>query len=132
MKTVSFYAILVLLISGVLTSSIAFGHSLIMCTIQFPQSVPTVPTMRIYCGGRIIASSVDQKNKAITFNVPKYTQQFRFNLLITEKIDFAFSSSKYQSAPHNTASYIKLPDDQPYTFYNLLLAPQVGNKEYEL
>lgn len=126
----TYFSLLVLLISSFLAS--LNGASLMMGTIRFPSSISTVPTVRIYCGGRIIPSEIDQKNKVITFSIPKYTQQFHFNLLITEKVSFAQVASKYQSTTNNTAAYLKIDEGQPYKFYSLLLVPELVGETTQL
>lgn len=117
-------SLLVLLISATMTS--LHCASLMLGTIRFPQSLKMVPTIRIYCEGRIIPCSLDQKNKIISFSVPRYGQKSHFNLLITEKVSFAHTSSKYQSASNNTAAYLKLEQGQPYKLYSLLLVPELS------
>lgn len=112
-----------------LSSTTADAHSLLMGTIQFPQTIGTVPTLRIYCAGKIIPCTIDQENKSISFTIPKYAQQQHFNLVITEKVNFGFSSSKYQSSPNNTPSFMKLADGQPYLLYSLLLTPEFSETE---
>lgn len=112
-----------------LSSQTAFAHSLLMGTIQFPQSLSTVPTIRVYCAGKIIPCSVDQKTKTLTFSIPKYAQQHHFNLVITEKVRFGFSPTKYEDKPANTPSYLKLEQKQPYLYYSLLLTPEFTESE---
>ena len=127
MRILTIFSLLVLLISGIFSSANLNSASLMMGTIQFPQSIKTVPTLRVYCGGRIVPSTIDQENKSVSFSIPRYAQQFHFNLLIAEKINFALSSSKYQSGNHNTAAYMKLEENQPYKLYSLLLVPQFAD-----
>ncbi len=97
-------------------------------TIRFPSTITTVPTIRIYCGGRIVSSSIDQKNKTISFSIPKYAQQFHFNIIIAETVSLAKVASKYQTMPNNTAAYYKLEQGQPYKFYSLLLVPEFSGE----
>lgn len=121
--------LLVLLILSTLSSNSSLATSLIMGNIQFPQSLGTVPTLRIYCGGHIIASSIDQKNKTLSFSIPKYGQQFHYSILVTEKISFARNSSKYQAGESNTAAFMRLDPGQPYKLYSLLLVPDLDQED---
>ncbi len=124
------FSLLVLLISALLASISLESASLMLGTIRFPQFIHMVPTIRIYCGGRIIPSSIDQKNKTISFSIPKYGQQFHFTMLVTEKVSFAQAVSPYQPATNNTAAYLKLEPGQSYKFYSLLLVPELtGDNE---
>jgi hypothetical protein len=127
MNTTKRFSLLVLLISTTLTSLSLYAGSLMLGTIRFPSSIKTVPTVRIYCGGRIIPCTIDQQNKTVSFNIPKYGQQFHFNLLIAEKISFAQANSKYQTENTNTAAYLKLETGQPYKLYSLLLVPEFSD-----
>lgn len=124
-----FIIVVVSLICISLSSKTSYAHSLLMGTIQFPQSVDTVPTIRIYCAGKIIPCSVDQKNKTLTFNIPKFTQQHHFNLVITEKIGFGYAPTKYEDKPSNTPSYLTLEQKQPYLLYSLLLTPEFSDAQ---
>lgn len=122
-----------------LTSSSLMGLHVIPCTIKFPDTISKVPTLRMYCGGKIIPSTVDQSSKTVIFSIPKYALQEQFKLLVTEAIDFSFYLSKYQPAEtNNTAAYVKLKDGQPYylfTFTNLpnaLGAPEESSYRWHI
>ncbi len=128
MNTRAGFSLIVLLISSLLASIPLECASLMLGTIRFPPSIHTVPAIRIYCGGRIITSSIDQKNKTISFSIPRYAQQSHFPLVIAEKVSFAHIASKYQSATNNTAAYMKLDQGQPYKFYSLLLVPEFSGE----
>ncbi len=122
MKITSIFTLFSVPIFAILTSISLDALSVIPCTIQFPEKISRVPTIRIYCGGKIIPSTIDQTSKTLTFSVPKYGNQDQFKLLVTETIDFSFYLSKYQPKTNNTAAYVKLRDGQPYylfTFTNL-------------
>ncbi len=117
------YTLSVLILS-LLTSICLQAPSILPCTIQFPQMISNTPTIRVYHGGEIRQSSVDQGIKTITFNILKYPQQSEFHVVITESIDFASYSSKYQTNENNTAAYIKLKTGQPYLLFTLTLIPK--------
>jgi hypothetical protein len=118
--------VLVSLISLALTSINLKASSLILGTIQFPSTLLTVPTVRLYCAGQIVPSTIDQKNKTISFTIPKYAQQYHFYLLIAQKVHFAPASSRYQAGTTtNTAAYLKLEPSQQYKLYSLLLIPEL-------
>lgn len=128
MRIKTHFYLLLLLISATLATPKLVGVSLMLGTIQFPSSIPNVPSIRIYCGGQIVPCTIDHDNKTVSFNVPKYAQQFHFSLLVAEKISFGHSNSKYQSPENNIPSYIKLENGQPYKLYSLLLVPEINQE----
>jgi len=115
----------------ILTSASLKALNVIPCTIQFPENISKVPTLRIYCGGKIIPSTIDQSTKTLTFSIPKYGNQEQFRLLVTESIDFSFYLSRYQpqKEANNTAAYVKLKNGQPYYLFTLTLLPKDAIKE---
>ena len=130
MKITSIFTLFSVPIFAILTSISLDALSVIPCTIQFPEKISKVPTIRIYCGGKIIPSTIDQTSKTLTFSVPQYTHQEQFKLLVTETIDFSFYLSKYQPKDNNTAAYVKLKDGQPYYLFTFTSLPDLeGNKD---
>jgi hypothetical protein len=128
MKITSIFTLFSVPIFAILTSISLDALSVIPCTIQFPEKISKVPTIRIYCGGKIIPSTIDQTSKTLTFSVPQYTHQEQFKLLVTETIDFSFYLSKYQPKDNNTAAYVKLKDGQPYYLFTFTSLPDLeGN-----
>ena len=117
---------IVSLICTILSSKTALAHSLMIGTIQFPHTVSAIPSVRIYCAGRIIPCTTDQRNKTISFTIPKYSQQELFNLLITEQVSFSFTESG------NNASFLKLKDGQPYRLYALHQMPKFSSEPEKL
>ncbi len=126
MKTRCIYAFFSVLVLGLVTSFTAQAYNIIPCTIQFPQNIAKIPTIRVYHEGEIRTCTIDQDKKTITFNVPNYPHQRQFHVLCTEMIDFASYTSKYQPATSNTASHIKLKDEQSYFLFTLTLVPKKG------
>ncbi len=115
--------LLVLPILALVASSIQ-AYNLLLGSIQFPKTLSTIPQVRIYHSGKIIKCEVDQINKMITFGITQYSQsQIRYPLMITESIEFALSN-KTKNDSNNTIQYIRVPHDQDYKFYTLLLVPQ--------
>ncbi len=132
MRIVSISTLLVLLISGMLTSRITEASTLVLGTIQYPSTLKALisPT-RIYCNGKIASCSVDQQNKNISFFLPRYDSQYSFKLLIVDprSIEWKNYQSKYQTEATNTISYRKLKEGDPYKLYTLLLVPEISSGE---
>ena len=127
MKITTIYTLFSVLILTVLTSGSLEALNVVPCTIKFPEKISTVPTIRIYCGGKIIPSTKTDDN--LTFCVSIYSQQKQFKLLVTETIDFSFYLSKYQpKEANNTAAYVKLKDGQPYYLFTFTLLPEETSK----
>ena len=111
------------LIIGLLAPHSLFGaQSIIMGTIQFPHDIPSVPQVRIYYSGKIIPCCVDHERKLLTFNLPKFGQNFRYCFVITPSIDFAMTP-KSDGKP--MIEYMRLAHGQDYKMFTLLLVPQV-------
>lgn len=98
--------------------------SLMIGAIQFPQSIQTVPTIRIYSCGKKIPLQLcmpDHESKQFMFHIPQITmQQTQFHILVTPEIHFSHKNSTLE---RNTIDYLKVPSHQAYAFYELTLAP---------
>lgn len=98
--------------------------SLMIGTIQFPQSIQTIPIIRVYsCGKKIPFQlcEVDLDAKQFIFRIPEIRQKTRHNILITHEIHFETQVHKNQQLTSNTINYLKVPHHQDYTFYELTL-----------
>lgn len=90
--------------------------------IQFPESVRTLPDLRIYQGGKKISTAeIDAKSKRVFFTIPDERHQTRFTLLITESFQF--------KTEDNVVHYLKLAHDQPYKFYAITLKERLISTE---
>lgn len=125
-------SLIVSLICAILSSGQVLTHSLMVGTIQFPLNVSSVPSVRIYCAGKIIPCTIDQRGKTVSFTIPKYQGQDVFNLLVTERVGFSFNESKYQDDTHNTASFLRLKEGQPYRLFHLMLMPKITENRTQL
>jgi hypothetical protein len=118
----------VLPILTLLTSAFLEARTLMIGTIKLPHALASLPTApRIYHNGKIIKCAPTRENDAFAFQIPRMDQQFRFNIVITESIEFEINDAKIKDSQQNTISYLKIPDGQKYKMYTLLLVPQFSN-----
>ena len=112
-------------------SNVAIG------SVQFPQTVSSVPSVCLYWCGRRIPESfcvIDGPSKRLTFTVQKDKTQRSFYLLVTESIRFVGPSQNMsdqktsnQSMSHayrksgNTVDHLEVPADKPYKLYKMAL-----------
>lgn len=82
-------------------------------TIQFPQTMSSIPNIRVYSGGYKIKSETTAHG--LTFEVPEEKHRRKFNILITEKVQFQ------TEADTNTIQYLKIADGQKYKYYTVVL-----------
>lgn len=114
-------SIIVLLITPITTMATS---SLMVGTVQFPQSVKTVPVIRIYsCGKKIPLQlcEIDNESKQFIFRIPQIMKQTQFHLLITQEIHFETRTYKHLSIENNTINYLKVLPHQSYAFYEITL-----------
>lgn len=98
--------------------------SLMVGTIQFPQSIATVPAIRVYsCGKKIPFQlcEVDHESKQFMFRIPQITKNSQFYILVSQEIHFSAQASKNQNLKSNTIDYLKVLPNQLYAFYELTL-----------
>ena len=121
MKKIDPISLLVLLISFLVTSETTIAKSLAFGSIEFPKTIKTVPSIRIYYLGQIVSTNIDSINKSLSYNISKAGNPTQFNVLITPQIGFGFLPSKYQSTISNTPTFLKLKPRMPYKFYSFQL-----------
>lgn len=109
-KNHSFITIFLLLLGSSTLYSIV-GKKIIQGTIQFPQTVSTLPSVRVYFAGNRLKCETNNITQQITFSLPAEPYQESFFLLITESIEFELEE--------NTVKYLKLPSNQAYKLYKL-------------
>ena len=105
---------------------------LIMGSIQFPNSITTVPMIRVYCCGQIIYQSceTEHESKKFIFKIPKSRYQKKFHLLVTESINFKVEKSR-TNATQNTVKYLTVPGKQAYKLYKLKLMQTESEKQID-
>jgi len=86
---------------------------LLMGSIQYPQIIEKVPTIRIYRGGNKIKSEVNDEGKKLNFSIFASSYQTKFYVLLSEKIDFVTEKG--------VVLYLKVPSMSPYKLYELEL-----------
>lgn len=82
-------------------------------TIQFPHTMSAIPNIRIYSSGYKIKSETTAHG--LTFDVPEEKNRKKFNILVTEKIQFQTEDDT------NTIQYLKIDEGQKYKFYTVYL-----------
>lgn len=99
------------------------AQNLMMGTIQFPNDLAAIPSIRVYRGGRIIPSEADAYSKKITLTIPREPREETFYLLVTEAIQFHQLESEYadEDDTQNTISFFRVPQKQAYKLYKLNL-----------
>ena len=91
------------------------NRTLFSGTIQFPELIERVPSMRVYYSGNKITCLPSHHSKKLLFSVPEERQRRYFYLLITEKVRF--------KTEENTIKYLKIDPQSPYKLY-FLVSPQ--------
>lgn len=94
--------------------------SLTIGTIQFSKDSTLVP-ININCGGTQITTTVyESLMPKITFEIPKATDQWHFDVLITTaKIELQLKQFPYQEEIQNTIDYLKINTQSSYKYYVL-------------
>ena len=110
----------VLLVVSLLCSTSPSIASLFMCSIQFPEKLKEIPSLRAYFTGKVIPAEVDQTAKKVSFSLNQDRTSSFFCLLITEASNLDFKTKE-----GNTIEHLKLKDpNQPYTCYTLELVAE--------
>ena len=112
--------LLVLLIFGIFSigTQAVTAPSLIIGTIQFSKDSTVVP-ININCGGAQIPTSLHTTiNSKITFEIPKSSDQYHFDVLVTqEKIEFEPKRYPNGDPVPNTVDYLTINPNSSYLFY---------------
>lgn len=119
-KTTS-YKLLSLILVVLSTPHIALSApSSIGCTIQYTKNSTLVP-LNVICGGtQPVVSTHETAMPKITFELPKGSDQWHFDLLITAaKIDYQLKSMPEQEDFQNTVDYLKIDPTTAYKYYTL-------------
>lgn len=119
-KTTSYK--LLSLICAILSTAqtILSAPSSIGCTIQYTKNSTLVP-LNVICGGtQPVVSTHETTMPKITFEIPKGSDQWHFDLLITAaKIDYQLKTLPAQEDLQNTVDYLKIDPKTPYKYYTL-------------
>lgn len=119
-KTTS-YKLLSLIFALLSTAQAAISApSSIGCTIQYTRNSTLVP-LAVMCGGTQPVTSIHETaTPKITFEIPKGSDQWHFDLLITAaKIDYQLKDFPAQEDFQNTVDYLKMDMQAPYKYYAL-------------
>ncbi len=125
----------------ILLVSLFLGHSasgkqpeskVLSGTIQYPFSlnIPISPTTIVYRGDPV-GTQVDQKNRAVSFQLLRESSQFTFKLFIAEPhhIEYVPYESKYHAEVTNTFKYQRIKEGKAYRYYLLTLVPSISDGE---
>lgn len=104
---------------------------LMMGTIQFPDSIGSVPSIRVYRGGHKILCETDEDSKKITLTIPREPREEAFYLLVSESIQFHQIEPEQEGTMQNTISYFRVPKGKPYTLYKLTLVCESQEQKEE-
>lgn len=109
-------------------TSTATASRLVLGAIQFPESVVTIPTVRIYYGGRQIVPTIEDETKQLIFSIPKGTNQNSLYVLISTDVTFSSLKNKRHAALSNPVGYLKLAPGKPYRLFELTLTQQTPSE----
>ncbi|HRN78450.1 MAG TPA: hypothetical protein PLU71_04370 [Candidatus Dependentiae bacterium] len=119
---------LVLLILASLTSQCANPHTpLMLGSMQFPQTVESIPVPSVYWMGKKIPCEVHDATKKVTFDFPKGNKIQHFYILATESISYQLKKSK--KLDQQTIDYIKVDHDQHYKLYKLSPSTNINDDQ---
>jgi len=111
------------------------SNTLFMGSIQFPDSIKTVPDMRIYYAGHKITSAVNATTKENTFNICENQNCSTFYLIITDNIDLetpkGSNTIRYLVNKHNAYKFyaIRLIKKDKYEYeWVIKEIPLIGNR----
>lgn len=119
-KTTS-YIVLSLILTILSTGPMLLAApSSIGCTIQYTKNSTLVP-LTVMCGGTQPVTSIHETvTPKITFEIPKGSDQWHFDLLITAaKIDYQLKDFPAQEDFQNTVDYLKMDAQAAYKYYAL-------------
>lgn len=102
-----FLGLIVLIISTTLYGQ----RGLFIGTIQFPNSLSTVPNIRVYYAGQKIVCETNDDTKKVIFSIPELKERGLFYLLICPEIEFC--------SHENTVPFLKLKRGSTHKFYLL-------------
>lgn len=109
-------------------STITATPSLIGGAIQYNKESTLVEVKVIYSGTEVITSSHNTANPKITFEIPKATNQWSFDVLITAaKIDYQLKQSAQDNSIQNTIDYLKIDPKASYKYYSLDFVDGIWN-----
>ena len=117
-KTTS-YRIVSLILAILSTRPILTAPSSIGCTIQYTKSSTLTPLNVISAGTTPVISIHETTIPKMTFEIPKGSDQWHFDLLITAtKIDYQLKELPEQDY-QNTVDYIRIDPKSSYKYYAL-------------
>jgi hypothetical protein len=108
------------LILAILSTGLTFAvPSSIGSTLQYSKN-STLVTPNIICGGTQPIVSTHETAMKITFEIPKGSDQWHFDILITAaKIDYQLKEFPQQEDFQNTVDYLKIDPQSSYKYYAL-------------
>ena len=99
-------------------------------TMEFPSSIKTIPSMRVYYGGNKIKT--EQRNQALSFSIPRDNSLKQVYMLITPKIMPINAKNKTEDLMVNTVDHLSVPNEQAYKFYRLTLTTNDGKEQWHI
>jgi len=119
-KTTSYKALsLIFTILSTASSSLA-APSLLGGTIQYSKNSTLVATKVIYSGTEVVISAHETATPKVTFEIPKGSDQWHFDVLITPAtIGYQLKQLPDHAGVHNTVDYLKIDPQASYKYYSL-------------
>ncbi len=123
MKTIKItsYRSLSLILAILSTASSLLGvPSQLGCTIQYSKESTLARLNVVYSGTEVITSSHEATSPKITFEIPKNSDQWHFDVLVTAaKIEYQLKQFPDQEELQNTVDYLKINPKSDYKYYSL-------------
>jgi len=89
-------------------------------TIQYSKESTLVRLNVVYSGTEVIISSHEAASPKITFEIPKNSDQWHFDVLVTPaKIEYQLKQFPDQEELQNTVDYLKIDPKSNYKYYSL-------------
>ncbi len=117
---------LILAVLVMLTTDITLPSTLFMGSIQFPETLKTIPDVRLYYAGHKITTQTNNKTKGIAFSICESQNCSTFYVIITNDIQLETPKDS------NTIEYL-INNNSDYKFYVLkrITKNSEGEPEYE-
>jgi hypothetical protein len=119
-KTTSYTTLSLILVALSTTAPLIPAPSSIGATIQYSKNSSPVALNVISAGMQPIISMHETAMPKVTFEIPKGSDQWHFDLLITaSKIDYELKQLPEQEDFQNTVDYLKINSNSSYKYYSL-------------
>ena len=104
---------------------------IILGSIKFPAQLDSIEPISMYYDGRTINGSVHDLMHKITFELPVMTGQYGIYVLVVNTLPIHVHKPKIaDNVQQNTIDYLKVPDNEPYVLYELVLVPDASGSTH--